>query len=166
MLRLVSSGREWGLLCRCCERGLSLQWLLLVLSTGSRFLLLQYLQHEGLIAPQYGGSSRTRDWTCVFCIGRWIPYHWATRKALFFSKDFFFRCGSFLKSLLNLLQYCFCFMFWCFGHKLCEILLSTLTRDWTPTPCLGRRSLPTTGLPGKSQVSEISREHFKIWGLL
>ena len=29
----------------------------------------------------------------------------------------FFWCGPFLKSLLNLLQYCFCFMFWFFGHK-------------------------------------------------
>ena len=31
-------------------------------------------------------------------------------------------CGSFLKSLLNLLQYCFCFMFWCFGHQARRIL--------------------------------------------
>jgi len=28
----------------------------------------------------------------------------------------------FLKSLLNLLPYCFCFMLWLFGHKTCEIL--------------------------------------------
>ena len=28
----------------------------------------------------------------------------------------------FLKSLLNLLQYCLCFMFWFFGHKGCETL--------------------------------------------
>ena len=28
------------------------------------------------------GPSRTRDWTCVSCVGRWIPYHWATREAL------------------------------------------------------------------------------------
>ena len=27
------------------------------------------------------GSSRPRDWTCVSCIGRWILYHWATKKA-------------------------------------------------------------------------------------
>ena len=53
----------------------------------------------------------------------------------------------------------------CFGHKLCEILLSTLTRDRTHTPALEGEVL-TTGLPGKSQVSETSREHFKIWGLL
>ena len=27
------------------------------------------------------GSSQTRDWTCVSCIGRWILYHWATGEA-------------------------------------------------------------------------------------
>ena len=24
------------------------------------------------------GSSRSRDWTCISCISRWILYHWAT----------------------------------------------------------------------------------------
>ena len=24
------------------------------------------------------GSSRPRDWTCIFCISRWILYQWAT----------------------------------------------------------------------------------------
>ena len=28
------------------------------------------------------GSSRPRDWTCVFCAGKWILYHWAIWKAL------------------------------------------------------------------------------------
>ena len=37
---------------------------------------------------------------------------------------FFFLCGSFLKSFLNLLQYCFCFMFWFFGPEVCRILSS------------------------------------------
>ena len=27
------------------------------------------------------GSSQSRDWTCISCIGRWILYHWATRGA-------------------------------------------------------------------------------------
>ena len=27
------------------------------------------------------GSSRSRDWTCVSCIGRWILYHWAIQEA-------------------------------------------------------------------------------------
>ena len=40
----------------------------------------------------------------------------------FFIKDFFFNVDRFLKSLLNLLLYCFCFMFWFFGHEACGIL--------------------------------------------
>ena len=42
------------------------------------------------------------------------------------------------KSLLNLLQYCFCFIFWFLGQKACGILAS-----WPgiETPCIGRQSL-------------------------
>lgn len=42
---------------------------------------------------------------------------------LFFFKVFFFWCGpfSFFKVLLNLLHYCFCFKFWIFGLKACEV---------------------------------------------
>ena len=29
------------------------------------------------------GCSQPRDWTCIFCIGRQILYHWATWEALF-----------------------------------------------------------------------------------
>ena len=36
----------------------------------------------GLVAPQYVGSSCTRDQTHVSCAGSWILYHWATREAL------------------------------------------------------------------------------------
>ena len=42
----------------------------------------QWLWHTGLVPPWPVGSSWTRDWTCVPCIGRWILYHWATREAL------------------------------------------------------------------------------------
>ena len=35
----------------------------------------------------------------------------------------FFQCGPFLKSLLNLLQYYFCFAFWFLGHKAYGILV-------------------------------------------
>ena len=35
---------------------------------------------------------------------------------------FFFGYGPFLKSLWNLLQYCFCFRFWTFGPEACGIL--------------------------------------------
>ena len=30
----------------------------------------------------YRESSRPRDWNHVFCIVRWVLYHWATREAL------------------------------------------------------------------------------------
>ena len=46
--------------------------------------------------------------------------------ALAISSSFFFffsGCGPFLKSLLNLLQYCFCFMFCFFGLEACGILV-------------------------------------------
>ena len=36
---------------------------------------------SGLPFPSLGDLSRPRDWTWVFCIGRRILYHWATREA-------------------------------------------------------------------------------------
>ena len=55
-------------------------------------------------------------------------------------KDFFFVWwGPFLKSLLNFSQCCSYFMFWIFGLW-GRWDLSTLTRDRTLTPCVGRQS--------------------------
>ena len=68
----------------------------------------QHLWLTGLAAPRHVGSSRSGARTRVPCIGRRTPNHCATREAQY---------GPFLKSLLNLLQYCFCFMFWFFGHE-------------------------------------------------
>ena len=54
--------------------------------------------------------------------------------------SFFFFCGPFLKSLLNLLRYCF---FSCFGFlapRHCGIFDPT-TKDGTLAPCLGRQNL-------------------------
>ena len=51
-------------------------------------------------------------------------------------------CGSsYLKSLLNLLQYCFCHMLWVFFWPQGMWDLSPSTREWTHTPCIGRHSL-------------------------
>ena len=36
----------------------------------------------GLVVPWNVGSSQTEDWNHVSCTGRWILYHWTTRKAL------------------------------------------------------------------------------------
>ena len=56
-------------------------------STGSRHAdfsscstWAQQLWHTGLVAPRPVGSSRTRDRTCVPCIGRQILNHCATRE--------------------------------------------------------------------------------------
>ena len=62
---------------------------------------------------------------------------------------FFFWCGPFfLKSLLNLLQYCFYFMFWPFGPKSCGTLAPWPGIEPAP-PALEGKVL-TTGPPGKS----------------
>ena len=65
---------------------------------------------------------------------------------LFCFKIFF--CGPFLKSLSNLLQYCFCFMFWFFGCEACGILAPQPGIEPAP-PALEGKVL-TTGPPRKS----------------
>ena len=73
---------------------------------------------------------------------------WRYVESLFFFKIFLFWCGPNLKSLLNLLQYCFCFIFWFFGHKACGILAPRTGIEPAPTALEGE--VLTTGLPGKS----------------
>ena len=54
-------------------------------------------------------------------------------------------CGTFLKSLLNLLQYCSCFMFFVlfFGHEACCIL--ALQPEIEPAPPALKGKVLTTG---------------------
>ena len=66
----------------------------------------------------------------------------------FFLKIFFFWCGSFLKSLLNLLQYCICFGFLAFGREACEILAPPPGIE--PAPPALEGEVLTTGPPRKS----------------
>ena len=40
----------------------------------------------------------------------------------YLKKKFFFSCGPLLRTLLNFLEYCFCFMVWYTGHEACGIL--------------------------------------------
>ena len=56
----------------------------------------------------------------------------------------------FFLSLMNLLQYCFCFMFWFFGHEACGILAPLPGIE--PTPHALEGEVLTTGPPGKSRV--------------
>ena len=77
----------------CGERGLlfvAVRGLLIAaasLDAEHRLLVpgLQELWHEGLVALQHVGSSRTRARTCVPCIGRRIFNHCTTREAPSFS---------------------------------------------------------------------------------
>ena len=58
---------------------------------------------RGLVAPQHVASSWIRDRTRVSCIGRWIPYHWATREGSWkeeFTLDYL--CAKSLQSCLTL----------------------------------------------------------------
>ena len=67
---------------------------------------------------------------------------------IFFLIWIFFWWRPFLKSLLNLLQYCFCFIYIFFGHKTCEILTPQPRVEDAPPILKGK--ILTTGLPGKS----------------
>ena len=64
---------------------------------------------------------------------------------------FFLMCGSYLKSLLNLLlQHCFCFMFWGFFFGLQACGISASWPGIEPAPPALESEVLTTGTPGKS----------------
>ena len=84
----------------------------------------------------------------------WRPYV----PQLNFLKIFFW-CGPFLKSLLNLLQYCFCFRFWFFGHKVCGVL--TPWPGIEPAPPALKGGVLTTESPGKSLINKYFKERNK-----
>ena len=69
--------------------------------------------------------------TLVGCISRKSTSVFTVFLTVFF---FFFLMWTIFKSILNLLQYCFCFMFWCFGH-----VGSSLT-NWEWDVCIGGQS--------------------------
>ena len=55
------------------------------------------------------GPSQIRGWILVFCIGRMVLYHWATRQA---SKFFFFLSIEFLGDWSRQLTVCFFLSHW------------------------------------------------------
>ena len=66
-------------------------------------------------------------------------------------------------SLLNLSQYCFCFMFWFFGHKTSGILVPW-PGIWTHTACTGRWSLNHQTTRGVPLVRILSASSGWGWG--
>ena len=61
-----------------------LEWVAISFSRGSSLekTLESSLDNKEIKAVFSRGSSQARDQTHVSCAGRWVLYHWATRKAL------------------------------------------------------------------------------------
>ena len=96
---------------------------------------------EAWCAAVHGvAKSRTRlsDWTTS-------RYPKCDVKMCFF---FYFDVDHLKNLYWNLLQYCFCFMFWCFGCEACRILASQPGINPMPPALEGK--ILITGLPGKS----------------
>ena len=79
---------EWGVfhsagkgILQLRHSGFSVWCFLLLPSAGSRLQALQQFWCTGFVAPQHMRSSWIRDYTYVFCNGRWILNHWTTREA-------------------------------------------------------------------------------------
>ena len=79
---------------------------------------------------------------------RWMKLEPIIQSASF-NSFFFFWCGPLLKSLLNLLQFCFCFLAWVFGLEACGTLASG-------SEAALEGEILTTGLPGRSLFSILS----------
>ena len=84
-MRAFCSCGKWRLLST-----FSLRWRLLLQSMGCRARGLQYLWCMGLAALWNGGSSCTRAWTHVSCIGTQILNHWNHQAS---------PCGKYFNSL-------------------------------------------------------------------
>ena len=118
----------------------------------------------GLGRSPGGGNSNLLQYSCLKIFtdrGAWwatihrdlkesdtVEHTHTSHSRHFASQSFFL---SFL-SLLTLLQYCFCFMFWFFGQEACGILV--LLQLWIETsPSAFKGEVLATGPPGKSHHS-------------
>ena len=102
--------------------------------------------------PALGGhlwvatSKWPKSWEVTF------PWGMELLIFFFFFKIFFFlNVDPVLKSLLNLLQYCFCFMFWFFDLLACGVLAPPPGIKPAPPAVEGEVLIPR--LPGKYQAS-------------
>ena len=88
--------------------------------------------------------THTHTHTHTICI--WQSVQWPEQSFFYFLKVFLM--WTILESLSNLLQYCFCFMFWCFGFEACGILAPWIGTE--PLSPASKGKVLTTGLSGKS----------------
>ena len=109
-VRALSSCGKWGHSSSRCA-GLSPSRPLPLRSTGSR--------RAGPAAVSHGPNCSAARGILPGQGSNPYPLHWQADSQPLRHQG---SPGPFLKSLLNLLQYCFCFMFWFFGHEACGIL--------------------------------------------
>ena len=95
--------------------------------------LLEFCKSHDIVLVAYGALGAQRS-------SKWYEHYWRPQ-AVTLKINFF-------KSLLNLLQYCFCFMFWFLGFKAYGIL-APWPKIKPSTPELEDEVL-TTEQPGKS----------------
>ena len=105
-------------------------------------LIINYVSLITFCLPSFNLNTFHELFHVILIIILWHGYY------SFFFFNFFFSCGPLLKSLFNLLQYCFCFMFWFFGREACGILAPRPGIE--PAPPALEGEVLTTGLPGKS----------------
>lgn len=128
------------LLDNCCVflSNVRLVWqpraVLLYIQSDSFHLYLRYLDHlYSMLLLIHINLSLIFFWSDLFFVNFLKYVFWS---------------GPLLKCLWNLLQYCFGFMCWCFGHKACEIVTPWPGVTLVPTALEG--GVLTTDLPGKS----------------
>ena len=129
---------------------LPLAYLLTVLSLSlflSRVSIqLSSTQSTPMMCRHYMVSRYQQNWA-------FVAYSKVLSNTAFFFLRFFLTWTIFLKSLLNFLQYYFCFMFWFFGHEACGTFAPRPGIE--PAPPALEGEVLTTGLPAKSQHSLI-----------
>ena len=127
-------------------------WTLAILSHA----LLKHNSSEAFVL-----CSQSVVWPFIHYIKLWVlAWHKKIFYYYFFNIFFFFWCGPFLKSLFNMLQYCSCFMFCCFGWEAYGILAPRQGMESAPPALEGE--VPNTGPPEKSQEKKFK---FLVWAI-
>ena len=127
---------------------------------GTQRLFLKPIQRapphlHASIDPGLLHGASLRPATCLLIFLPPQKTKWNRVMYPFFKKDYFFYVDHFLKPLLNLLQYCFLFLFFAFiGCKAYGIL------GFEPASPLLEDKILTTGLPGKSPFYQFLKNYF------
>ena len=115
----------------------------------------------GLFVFQHMGSSQTRDWTCVPCIGKWILNHWTTREVWLYAYLSTSTTTSFLMASLCMVHSSHIQIICNFGSEFCPWRASLVAQRLKRLPAmwetwvwyLGREDPPGEGNGNPLQYS-------------